>query len=94
METNEYDNSTKLRENNISNIITNHQRSCGKVMFSQASVCHSVQGEGRSHVTINHDALDFTVQALALVPLPLPPDIGPHYTGTPNLTPAFRASDI
>ena len=41
-------------------IITAHKRSCGKVMFSQASVCSPV-GVGCSHVTIIHDAFDLTV---------------------------------
>ena len=37
---------------------------CGKVMFSQVSACDSVLvgGQGGPHVTITHDALDFTVQ--------------------------------
>ena len=37
-------------------IFTAHKLSCGKVMFSQASV------HGGVHVTINHDALELTVQ--------------------------------
>ena len=41
-------------------IITAHKRSCGKVMFSQASVCSPVGG-GCSYVTIIHDAFDLTV---------------------------------
>ena len=40
-------------------LITGSQRRCGKVLFSVMSVCS--QGWG-SHVTITHDALDFTVQ--------------------------------
>ena len=35
------------------------QRRSGKLMFSQMSVCHSVQGV--PYVTITHDALDLTV---------------------------------
>ena len=42
-------------------IINARQRSCGKVMLSVLSVCHSVGGGGY-HVTITHDALDFNVQ--------------------------------
>ena len=41
-------------------IVTARQRSCGKVMFSQVSVC-SQRGR-RPHVTITHHALDLTVQ--------------------------------
>ena len=40
-------------------IFTARQRSCGKVMFLQVSVCHSVQGA--PHVKINHDVLDPTI---------------------------------
>ena len=36
------------------------QRSCGKLMFSVVSVC----SQGRSHVTITHDALDITIHGL------------------------------
>ena len=51
-------------------------------MFSVVSVCH---------VTITHDALDFTIQgpppkhgtSLYRDPLALPPDMGPNCTGTP-----------
>ena len=39
--------------------------------------------EGGSHVTHNHDALDLTV----LGPSPTPPNMKPHWTGTP-LSPA------
>ena len=42
------------------------------------SVSHSVHGVDGSHVTINHDALDLTIQG--------PPGtlgMGPHCTGTP-----------
>ena len=39
-------------------IITARQRSCGMIMFSVVSVCHSVHQVGwGSHVTIIHDAL-------------------------------------
>ena len=46
-----------------------YQQSCGKVMFSQVSVCHSVQGGKKPHVTITYDALDITGQD---------PQPGPH----------------
>ena len=65
------------------------QRSFGKALFSAMSVC-LFTGEG-SHVTINHDALDLTVQVpppnprltwdLTVrgypQPQPPPPDTGP-----------------
>ena len=42
-------------------LLTNaRQRSCGTVMFSAVSVCHTVQGGG-PHVTITHDAFYLTV---------------------------------
>ena len=45
-------------------------------MFSEVSVSLSVMGWG-SHVTITHDALDFTVQGpIPQAPAP-PPDMGP-----------------
>ena len=44
----------------FSQIFTAHQRSCGKVMFSQESV---ILLRGLSHVTITHDALDFIVRS-------------------------------
>ena len=50
-------------------LIIPSQRSCGKVMFSQMSFCHSVQGV--PHVTVGHDALDFTLQGP-----PTSPDMG------------------
>ena len=44
-------------------IFTKGQRSCGKVMFSVVSVCHSEHSvEWASHVNINDDALDLTTQ--------------------------------
>ena len=54
-------------------------------MFSVLSVCH---------VTITHDALDFTIQgpppkhgtSLYRDLLALPPDMGPNCTGTPPLS--------
>ena len=52
-------------------IITAHQRSYGKVMFSVVSVCLSVH---RSHVTITHDALDLTTGTQSLPPV----DKGPE----------------
>ena len=51
---------------------TTRQRSCWELMFSQMSVCHSVQGG--SHVTNTHDSLDLTVHPAT--------DMGPHSTGT------------
>ena len=63
------------------------QLRCKKVMFSQVSVCHSVQGEGRSHVNITCDAFDLTVQG----PLdyPAPPPHPPHtHMGPGDSSPA------
>ena len=61
-------------------IFTNCQQSCGKVMFSVMSVCHSVH-KGVPHYHY-HDALDLTIQGptrpLGLVQL------GPHCTGIPQ----------
>ena len=51
--------------------ITTRQRSFGKVMFSDVSVCLFT---GSSYITITHDVLDLTVEApplalaLALAP--------------------------
>ena len=44
-------------------IVTAHQQSFGKVMFSQVSVWHSLGGEGGPHVTITHGTLYLAVQA-------------------------------
>ena len=41
--------------------VTTRKRSCGKVLFSQASVFHSVGGGGL-YVTSTHDTLELTVQ--------------------------------
>ena len=47
----------------LNDVVTVRQRSCGKVMFSLASVCHSVWWGWRgSHVIMTHDALDLTIQ--------------------------------
>ena len=44
-----------LAQKKFCNILTGWKQSCGEVMFSQASVCHSV------HVTVKHDEYDFTI---------------------------------
>ena len=62
---------------------TAHQRSCGKVMFSVVSV------HGESHVTITHDALDFTIQEPLTQPPP-PPHRNPTIQGPPNHPPLYR----
>ena len=60
-------------------IFTARQRSCGKVMFSLVSICHSVhRGERHPHVTVTS-------------PNPLL-DIGPHCTGTPPAPPLLVTS--
>ena len=66
----------KLNNSNVNyeNIVTARQRSFGKVMFSQLCVCLPTGGE--SHVRITHDALDLTVQGVALA-LPPPPEMTP-----------------
>ena len=51
------------------------QQSCGKIMFSVVSVCHSVH-RGVSHVTIAQDALELTIQGppqFPALPPPRPP---------------------
>ena len=61
-----------LNSTSLSIIITARKRSCGKVMFSQVSVCYSVQwGEG-------------LVPRWDLVPT-LTPDMGPGYLLPPPL---------
>ena len=65
-------NCCRIRTNRL---ITVHQRSCWKVMFSQVSVCHSVQREG-VHVTITYDAFDLTEQSPMFSTLVL--CTGPH----------------
>ena len=40
---------------NMTCLITGRERRYGKVIFSQVSVCHSVQGD--PHVAVTHDAL-------------------------------------
>ena len=48
-------------------VITTHQRSYGKVLFSVVSVRHSAHsGGGGPHMAITYDALDLTVQDLPL----------------------------
>ena len=47
----------------ILSVITTHQRSCEKVMFSVMSLHHSVHSRG-SHVITIDDALDHAVEAL------------------------------
>ena len=42
--------------------ITTHQGSCKKVMFSVMCVSQSVRIEGSPHVTITHDALEYTTK--------------------------------
>ena len=62
-------------------IISAHQRSCGKVMFSLMSVCLSVHRRQGLHVTITHDVLDIIVQPsphpLGIRPWPLKPQPPP-----------------
>ena len=51
-------------------IITARQRSCGMIMFSVVSVCHSVHQVGwGSHVTIIHDALGPHHTRIPVLPL-------------------------
>ena len=61
-----------------------------KVMFSVVSVRHSVYGEGGSHVTITHDALDLIVHGSPTPVLsrhvtldPTPPDMRPQTPVSP-----------
>ena len=63
----------------LDGIITAHQQSCAKVMFSVLSVCQSVilsTGWG-SHVTSTNDALDLSIEGFPHLwpqsPIPPPP---------------------
>ena len=57
-------------------IATARQRSCGKVMFSVMSVCHSVKG-GVPCELDTHDAFGLTVQEPLLYRAQAPICIGP-----------------
>ena len=67
-------------------MFTARQWSCGKVMFSCVSVCPQVG----SHMTIIHDALDFSLQ----VPQPIPPHMEPYPHEKSYCSPLPPASDI
>ena len=60
---------------NVFQIFIAHQRNCGNAMFSVVCVCLFT---GVCHVTITHDALDFTIQG----PSPASPGVAPPQPGT------------
>ena len=83
-------------------VITTRQRSCRKVIFQLClSISQSVRPWGSPHVTITHDALDLTVQALGplqtgYMDSPSPGRSPPPGTGylDPQSQPHLTASDI
>ena len=58
--------------------------------WPHSSFIHFILSTRRGpHVTITHDALDFTVKR----PFPLlPPDMGPHLTGPPSTSALAKVS--
>ena len=61
------------------------QGSCGKVMFSQVSVCHSVHGRGTSHASWDRWGTSQMPYYLPQNTLPLHQDSHPWYTLPPGI---------